>query len=575
MRTRIGMRWWLAAAFALIAAITALAVAKVFSERSESAFRERAQELAAGTAVRAAIAVTDASGGGALQGRIGPIADRTRLALFVFNDKGALLTPPTSRGLHVDDIPQRGPAVLTALDGRRFIDTESGVEATVVALPLSAPGSAVLLAYAGHPDLAAELGIVRDEIVVAAIVAVFLGVLGGVLVARLIAARLRRIAAAARAIEAGRFDTPLRSRFPDELGELASTIGRMGERLGESFSRLEKERDRLGRLLERLHQGVVTVDRDLRVEFANAEARWLLGVEELTQGGPLPEPWRDFSLRDFLMRLFEQDAPISDARVDIGDDHSFSVVGIPARDPSQSAILVITDISERERRERAEREFIANAAHELRTPLTTIRGAVEALQSGAKHVPHDRDRFLDHIDREAGRLSRLARSLLVLARAQTDQQTLEREPVELRALFDEVAASVRTKPGVELRVDCPPGLAILADRDLAEQFVFNLVQNAARHTDEGRIRISASVAGTTVQIDVEDTGPGIAPEERERVFDRFYPGNGRSPEGFGLGLAIVRQVVRALGGRVEIESVPGVGTTARVTLPAAGLESAA
>jgi signal transduction histidine kinase len=238
-------------------------------------------------------------------------------------------------------------------------------------------------------------------------------------------------------------------------------------------------------------------------------------------------------------------------------------------------ILVITDISERERRERAEREFVANAAHELRTPLTTIRGAVDALQSGAKDVPRDRDRFLAHIDREAARLSRLARSLLVLARAQTDQQALDQEPVELRALLEEIASGVLTKPGVELRIDCPPGLTILTDRNLAEQFVFNLVQNAARHTEKGQIRISASVVGKTVRIDVEDTGGGIAPEERDRVFDRFYRSNGRDPEGFGLGLAIVRQAVRALGGTVEIESAPGVGTRARVTLPAAGLESAA
>jgi signal transduction histidine kinase/HAMP domain-containing protein len=575
MRTRIGMRWWLAGVFALIAAITALAVAQIFSERSEDAFRDRAQELAAGTAFQAAMAVTDASGGGALQSEIGPIADRTRLALFVFNDKGALLTPPTSRGMHVDAIPQRGPAVLTALDGRRFIDTESGVEATVVALPLSASGSAVLIAYAAHPDLAAELGIVRDEIVVAAVVAVLVGAIGGVLVAMLIAARLRRIAEAAGAIEAGRFDTPLRSRFPDELGELASTIGRMGERLGESFARLETERDRLQRLLERLHQGVVTVGPDHRVDFANAEARWLLGVETLTQGDDLPEPWHGFSLHDFVARLLEQDAPISDARVDVGEEQAYSIVGIPARDPSQSAILVITDISERERRERAEREFVANAAHELRTPLTTIRGAVDALQSGAKNVPGDRDRFLAHIDREAARLSRLARSLLVLARAQTDQQALDQEPLELRAVLEEAASGVLTKPGVELRIDCPPGLTIHTNRNLAEQFVFNLVQNAATHTAKGRIRISASAVGSTVHIDVEDTGVGIAPEERDRVFDRFYRGNGRNPEGFGLGLAIVRQAVRALGGTVEIESAPGIGTTARVTLPAAGLESAA
>lgn len=574
MRSRIGMRWWLAGAFAVIAAFTALAVAKVFSERSEDAFRERAQELVAGRAVRAAIAVTDASGGGALQTRLGPIADRAALALFVFNDKGALLTSPTSRGARVHSVPQREAALQRALGGRRFIATEGGVGATVVALPLRAPGSAALLAYAEHPALAAELGIVRDEIVEAAALAMLLGAVVGILVATLIAARLRRIAAAARSIEAGRFDTPLRSRFPDELGELAATIGRMGGRLGESFSRLESERDRLRRLLERLHQGVVTVDRDLRVGFANPEARWLLGVDDLKEGDALPEPWRGFSLRRFLADLFEEAAPVSEARVDVGDEHAYSVVGIPARSRGQLAILVLTDVSERERRERAEREFVANAAHELRTPLTTIRGAVDALQSGAKGVPRDRDRFLDHIDRESARLSRLARALLVLARAQTGQEALEREPVELRDLLEEVAAGVHTEPGVDLRVDCPRGLVILTDRDLAEQAFFNLVQNAGRHTDEGRIVIRAGVDRGTVEIQVEDTGPGFAPEERDRVFDRFYRGNGRSPQGFGLGLAIVRQAVHALRGTIEVESAPGVGTTARVTLPGADTEKA-
>jgi signal transduction histidine kinase/HAMP domain-containing protein len=568
------MRWWLAGAFALIAAITAIAVAEVFSERSESAFRDRAQELAAGRAVRAAISVTGASGGGALQTQLEPIAERAGLALFVFNDRGELLTSPTSLGTRVDSVPQRDLAVRTALGGRRFIATEDGVGATVVALPLRAPGSAALLARARHPDLTAELGIVRDEIVEAALLAVLLGALVGIFVATLIAARLRRIAKAARAIEAGQFETPLRSRFPDELGELASTIGRMGTRLGESFSRLETERNRLSGLLERLHQGVVTVDRELRVEFANAEARWLLGQQALDRGDSLPEPWAGFSLRDFSTDLFEPHAPISEARVEVGDEHAYSVVGVPARSSDQRAILVLADVSARERRERAEREFVANAAHELRTPLTTIRGAVDALQSGAKDVPHDRERFLDHIDRESARLSRLAHALLALARAQTGQEALQREPVELRDLLEEVVTGVHTQPGVDLRVLCPPGLVIVTDRDLAEQALFNLVQNSANQTDEGRIVIRAVDDGGAVQIEVEDTGPGIAPEERDRVFDRFYRGNGRSPHGFGLGLAIVRQAVRALSGTVEIESAPGVGTTARITLPATAVEKA-
>jgi two-component system phosphate regulon sensor histidine kinase PhoR len=567
MPFRIGMRWWLAGAFAVIAAVTAVVVAEVFSERSESAFRERAQQLAAGEAFEAAIAIAAASGGGPLQPEVERVAGRSGLALFVFDENGRLRTEPRSRGIALESVPQRTRALRTALEGRRFAATEDGIGATVVSLPLRLPGSAALLAYAEHPDLAAELGIVRDEIVEAALWAVLAGALAGVLVATLIAARLRRIRAAARAIEAGRFDTPLRVRLRDEVGELAATIGRMGQRLGESFSQVETERDRLRRLLERLHQGVVTVDGDLRVEFANTEARWLLADENLGEGEELPEPWRAFSLRSFAGALFEPDAPVSEASVDPDDERSYSLVGIPSRSPAQNAILVITDVSARERAERAEREFVANAAHELRTPLTTIRGAVEALQSGATDAPAERDRFLAHIDRESGRLVRLVHSLLVLARAQTKQEAVQRELIELRELLDEAASSVRAKPGVEVRVKCPPGLEIATDRSLAEQAFLNLVQNAANHTERGSIDISAEAHDGSVQVEVADTGPGIAPEERARVFDRFYRGGGRSSEGFGLGLAIVRQAVRAMNGIVEIESAPGVGTRARVTLP--------
>jgi signal transduction histidine kinase len=130
-------------------------------------------------------------------------------------------------------------------------------------------------------------------------------------------------------------------------------------------------------------------------------------------------------------------------------------------------------------------------------------------------------------------------------------------------------ARVDPKPGVELRLRCPEGLTILADRDLAEEVFSNLVENAASYTSTGAITTAASAGpDDIVLVEVVDTGPGIAPEEQRRVFDRFYRGDRHGPEGFGLGLAIVRQAVAALEGTIEIESAPGVGTTARVTLPA-------
>ncbi len=586
------MRWWLAIAFALIAAVTAVAVGLVFSQRSSAAFEARAEELAVGSSVAAADGIIRAVERGDLARTVKVIADRRRLALFVFDGSGNLLTEARSHRVNLVNVPASAEALQTALSGRRYISTLDRGKATVVALPLrlldlppqasqelgevvTGDAPAALIAYALRPELAAELGIVRDKIIEAALLAVLVGAVAGLIVATLITLRLRRIAAAADAIESGSFDRRLRPRFRDELGALAATIDRMRERLRDSFARLEAERDRLERLLERLQEGVVTVTSDLTVEFANGSARQMLGRATLEEGKPLPDPWQEISLRRLATGLFASGAPISQARVSPDEEHIYTVVGLPARSPGDTAVLVLADVSERERREQAEREFVTNAAHELRTPLSAITAAVDVLQAGAKNVPEERDHFLAHIERESARLGRLTRALLTLARAQTREQAPRLVPVEVLPLLEEVVADVAPAEGVDVEIRCPPGLAALADPDLAEQAVANLVANAVKHTERGKIVLTGQTLGDrSVAIEVIDTGSGISPGEQERIFDRFYRGGGRTPDGFGLGLAIVRQAVRALGGHVTVMSVPGRGTSVQVVLPAAQEQAA-
>ena len=587
------MRWWLALAFALIAAVTAVAVGLVFSERSEHAFEARAEEVAVGGAVASAEAIARAVRRGDLERAVKVVSDRRQLALFVFDGEGGLLTPERSFRVEFANVPRRNAALQAALEGRRFIFTSDQGRATVVGLPLriqevTGPVSprlaedearpempAALIAYAPRPELATELGIVREKVVEAALLAVLVGALAGLVVSALITMRLRRIARAADAIEAGSFDQPLRPRFRDELGMLAITIDRMRERLRESFEKLQSDRDRFQRLLDRLQEGVVTVNARLEVEFANGAARHMLGQTALQEGEPLPDPWADVSLRRLAAGLFVAGAPVSHARVSFGEERTYTIVGLPASSRGESAVLVLTDVSERERRERAEREFVTNAAHELRTPLAAITGAVDVLQAGAKEVPEDRDRFLAHIERESARLGRLTQALLTLARSQTRETPPRLVAVELEPLLAEVAAGVSPPPGVEVLVRCPPGLAALADRDLAEQALVNLAANAAKNTERGSITLQARPLGNrSVAIEVIDTGPGISVAEQERIFDRFYRGSARTADGFGLGLAIVQQAVRALGGRVDVDSAPGRGTTIRIILPAARQQAA-
>ncbi len=570
-RLTISMRWWLALAFAAIAAVTAIAVAEVLTQRAKGVLSDRADEIATGSSVAAAREITAALEQGDLARSVTVLAAGRRLSLFVFTRDGRLVTGAGSRGLRFGTDPLDRQALDRAQSGRRFVEHDDADKRIVVGLALHSPRASALVAVAFRKDLVAEAGILHAEILRAAAVAVLVGALVGLLVAVVIASRLRRIASTAAAIEAGSFDRELDPGvLRDEVGSLALTIDRMRVRLRESFAALESERNRLRTLFEQLQEGVVAVNPALEVELANKAARRIFAGIPLVEGAPLPELWTDFEVRTVAERLFEEGAGISQARISPDPQHTYALVGIPAGYGVALALLVVSDVSARERRERAEREFVTNAAHELRTPLAAIANAVEALQLGAKEEPADRDRFLAMIDRQTTRLGRLVRALLALARMQTRQETLQLGPVRLKPVIEEAVEGLTPADGVDLQVSCPEALAVLGHRSLLEQVVANLAANAVKHTRHGKIVLAAHpLDADTVQIEVSDTGSGIVPVDHDRVFDRFFQSGDDRQEGFGLGLAIVRETVQALGGVVEVDSLPERGTVVRVTLTAA------
>jgi signal transduction histidine kinase/HAMP domain-containing protein len=543
-RPIIGVRWWLGVAFAVVAATSTAIVVSQFSNNSENAFRRHAENLAlldANTAAKQDVTPANRDRvASKLQGSV-------TLRLF----RAAEAAPG---GLERE-------GVTAALGGDEFVHGTSDGGTYIAAVPYR---GGALVAISRQPATAEAIDTVNGETLRAGVIAGVIGVIVGLLFAQLIALRLRRLSAAAEGIAHGDFETPLRYRFRDEFGLLAHNLDRMRRQLRRSFRRIEAERDRLQILLERLQEGVLTIDQDLVVHFANAEARRILGGR-LREGDELPEPWQGFGLRAFAQGLFDERSAVTQVHVTPDEQHAYGLVGIPSQPETDWALLVVDDLTEQERRELAEREFVSNAAHELRTPLTTIIGAVEVLQAGAKEDPAERDRFLGHIEREAGRLARLARAMLTLARAHSGQEQPRVEAVELAPLLREVAAGLHPHAGVAVDVEAANGLAVEANRDLLEQALRNLADNAAKYTAHGSVVLRAYRDGSTVALEVEDSGPGISPEVQRHVFDRFYRGE-RDEHGFGLGLAIVRESVRTLGGRIELDSSPGEGTVFRILL---------
>jgi len=230
------------------------------------------------------------------------------------------------------------------------------------------------------------------------------------------------------------------------------------------------------------------------------------------------------------------------------------------------------------------RRFVADASHELRTPLTTIRGFAELYRQGAARDPAELDRLMRRIEDQAARMGLLVEDLLLLARLD-QQRPLERRPVDLLALAADAvndARAVAPDRRIELVLGGDDGgdgsaLVVLGDGERLRQVLANLVDNALSHTPAGspvEVRVGAAPLDGRpgAAVEVVDHGPGLTPEQTERVFERFYradPARSQAAGGTGLGLSIVAALVAVHGGTVGVDSVPGRGARFRVLLPLA------
>lgn len=219
--------------------------------------------------------------------------------------------------------------------------------------------------------------------------------------------------------------------------------------------------------------------------------------------------------------------------------------------------------------QRRERNFLMVISHELRTPVTAIRGHVDALREGLAEDAEARDASLAVIRAETDRLARLVRDVLDLARMEADQFTLEEDEVELKRLLEQAYQSFAEEArrrGIDYECSLGANPVISTDGDRLLQIVSNLLDNAFAWTpDGGRVSLALASENGTIAVSVSDSGPGIGPAERERIFRPFWS---RGGDGTGLGLPIARQLAHALGGELALESEIGEGSRFELRLPA-------
>jgi two-component system OmpR family sensor kinase len=230
-------------------------------------------------------------------------------------------------------------------------------------------------------------------------------------------------------------------------------------------------------------------------------------------------------------------------------------------------------LNERDASEERLRRFVSDASHELRTPLTSIRGYLDLYREGGFRGDGELDDVVRRMSQESHRMHSLVEDLLLLAKLD-EHRPLRQEPVDVAALLHDAATDAGVlQPSRPIVVDVHPPVEALGDPLRLQQVVAALVSNALAHTDgQAELRLSARHGSSGVELSVADTGPGLAPDEAERVFDRFYRGDhsrARTTGGSGLGLAIAKSIVEAHGGHIDLHPAMGRGCTFTDHLPPA------
>jgi signal transduction histidine kinase len=551
------MRVWLGAAFALVSLITAASVYVFVDDSSGRTLQSESADLAAGKTSSLAddLGKVDKLHAANVLAQ----ANSETFEAWAVNRHGNPFAPGQDLAA-LATVQQKAEAIRAALANRSYRASLPG-NLTVAAAPIfgkSYARGAVIVRAEPPPALTRAFDELRGDRLRALLIAIAIGVLVGFLASSLIAFRVRRLAQAAEQMAAGRFDAALPPGGGDEIGDLTRSLDTMREELRKTFSMLATERDRLSAIFDGLTEAVIVVGEEGEVRFANPAAGTLV---------------RDGKPAAALIPALRRAAERGSAEIPVLAIEN-RVYGVQARRvPAEHAVLVVVrDRTEELKRERAEAEFVSNAAHELRNPLAGIMSGIEVLRGGAKDDPSARDHFLARLAADAERMTRLTQSLLMLARVEAAGAHDPAQVVDVSVAAEEAIEAVEAPEGVELRSEIGPDLVAEGEPVLLRQVLIGLLTNAYAHTPApGTVTLRASRGEEqSVTIEVDDTGKGIPAEEQDRVFERFYRGSATlEGEGFGLGLSIAKRMVDVMGGEIGLRSKPAAGSTFWVRLRAA------
>ena len=377
-------------------------------------------------------------------------------------------------------------------------------------------------------------------------------------------------------LASGEIDRRLFMKSGGEFGEIAGNLVEMSETLRGLLKQSEEERSRLNAILKNMPDALLIINPKGTVLLANAAASALFGEQPL-YGKHYMEIIRSSAFSELIDNINANPAlSKAEIKLETPDEHHFNVLVSPLfyneRDLS-GFVVVLHDITRLEKLEQVRKDFVANISHEIKTPITAIKGFADTLLDGAIDDRENAARFIDTIRQNSERINNLVDDLLMLSKIELGVIAINKTQIDIRDTLDQVISLLADKAHItNLSIETvlhPEVTTIAADKDRLIQIFTNLVDNAIKFTESGKVAFGTGLENGRPLLFVEDTGIGVPIKHISRLGERFYrvdTARSRKMGGTGLGLAIVKHLVKAHGWEMHIESKQGKGTFIRIYL---------
>jgi two-component system phosphate regulon sensor histidine kinase PhoR len=463
------------------------------------------------------------------------------------------------------------PEVIAALEGKvgRSLRYSSTVhtEMLYVSIPMMNSGSVAgvfrLSIYLAN--IQSLMNDLRFRIFLVLVVVIVLSLIIALFFSRKIIQPIRRLIHGTKLVAEGDFDTKIRVKSRDELKELADNYNFMTAQLKKYMRELSFQKEELNHIISSMEPGLVVLDRDGRIVLSNKSVKKT--GKDLAKGVYFRDAFSETEILELVQKVIDENISVRD-EIRIGASY-YQITASPIA-AIREIVLIFHDITDIRNLERIKRDFVANVSHELRTPLTAIKGYAETIEE----VDEENRQYLEIIKRHTDRLINIVADLLTLSGLEEKDLALQVESVDLGLLLQTVTKMFDTrisKKGLEIECSIPEAVPhVYGDSIKLEQVFMNLIDNALKYTEKGRIRITAVRSNGGVDISVSDTGIGIPEKHLPRIFERFYTvdkSHSRRLGGTGLGLSIVKHIVMLHNGSIDVESKKGSGTTFTIRLP--------